>query len=136
MIIGIVVLVVALAVVLDASSSPTTLTASTNVYVDSHLSSCKGGGTFSCTIVLDATQGAVSVAEVTSVTINGTVTQPDVTASGGAVTIVATLPGITMVRGLGDVGSSQRPPSVGTIVVGLSDGTSVSVVLGAGGVLP
>ncbi len=122
--------------VLDSPFSSATPPASTNVFVDPHQSSCKGGGTFSCTIVLDANQGLVSVSEVRSVTINGTVTQPVVTASGGAVTIAVTLPGITMVRGLGDVGSSQRPASVGVVVVDLSDGTTVTAMLGAGGLLP
>jgi hypothetical protein len=85
--------------------------------------------------VLDARQGSLDTSSVKSVEINGTKTQPAVTAAGGSVTIVATLPSITMQHGLGDVGPSQRPPTVGSIVVDLSDGTAVSVLLGPGGVM-
>lgn len=133
---AVVVVVVLAAALLELSSSSSAMPQSTNIYVDPNQSSCKGGSTFSCTIVLDAHQGAVSVSDVKSVTINGTVTQPTVTASGDSVSIVANLQSISMVRGLGDVGPSQRPPTVGAIVVELTDGTEVSVTLGAAGILP
>ncbi len=131
----VIIFVVALATAIVTTSSAAPLPASTNVYVDPHQSSCKGGGTFSCTIVLDAKQGSLDTSWVKSVQINGTNTQPAVTASGGSVTILATLPSITMQHGLGDVGPSQRPPTVGSIVIDLSDGTTVSVFLGPGGIL-
>ena len=132
--IGAAVVVVVVAVAIGISLLPTT--PSTNVYVDPLQSACHPGGTFSCTIVLDAKQGAVGASAVKSVQINGTDSTSTVTAKGSSVTIVATLPSITMQRGLPDVGPSVHPPSVGDIVVFLSDGTSVSVVLGPGGILP
>src|SRR5439155_3138683 len=114
---------------------PASLPASNDVYVDPHQSSCNGGSTFSCTIVLDSKQRNLSASSVKSVQINGTNTQPTVTAEGGSVTIFATLPSITMQHGLADIGPAVKPPSVGSIVVELSDGTWVSVVLGPGGIL-
>lgn len=134
--VGVIAVVVVGAAFLEFYSSGGALPQNSNIYVDPNQSSCKGGSTFSCTVVLDAKQGAVTVAEIKSVTINGTVTQPSVTASGDSVTIVANLQSISMVRGLGDVGPSQRPPTVGTIVVDITDGTEVSVTLGAAGILP
>lgn len=133
---GVIVLVFVVGIIIATTSSSSGLSpASTNVYVDPQQSSCKGGGTFSCTIVLDAKNGSLDTSSVKSVQINGTNTQPTLTATGGSVTIVASLPSITMQHGLGDVGPSQKPPTVGSIVVDLSDGTSVSVLLGPGGIL-
>ncbi len=127
--------VVIMAVALEVSLSPAALPASRTVYVDPHQSFCKGGATFSCTIVLEASQGGPSIPAVKSVQINGTNTQPTLTATGGSVTIQATLPSISMQHGLADVGPSVKPPTVGSVVVDLSDGTTVSALLGPGGVL-
>ena len=132
---GVVAAIIASAVALMTSFAPGSVPASTNIYVDPHQSSCKGGSTFSCTIVLEAKQGNLSASSVKSVQINGTNTQPTVTATAGSVTILATLPSITMQHGLTDVGPSVKPPSVGSVVVELSDGTAVSVLLGPGGIL-
>jgi len=128
------VVVIVIAVAIGVSLLPTTQ--NKNVYVDPLNSACHPGGTFSCTIVLNAKQGALTVSDVKSVQINGTNTTSTVTANGGVVTIVATLPSISMQRGLADVGPSVHPPAVGDVVVFLSDGTTVSVVLGIGGILP
>jgi hypothetical protein len=136
LVVGVVVVAIALGMAINVLSSPSALPQSKNVYVDPDQSSCKGGSTFSCTIVLDARTGSVSVSDVKSVAINGTNSQPSITSAGASVMIVASLQSISMQRGLGDVGPSQRPPTVGSIVVDLSDGTEVSVMLGAGGILP
>ena len=127
--------IIALATAVMTSFAPPSPTASPDVYVDPHLSSCEGGSTFSCTIVLDSKRGNLSASSVKSVEINGTNTHPTVTAAGGSVTILATLPSITMQHGLADIGPAVKPPSVGSIVVDLADGTAVSVLLGAGGIL-
>lgn len=130
-------MIVALAVVVEASLSPAPVRMSTDVYVDPNQSLCKGGsGTFTCTIVLDARQGNLSASQISSVSINGTSTQMTVTPGGGHVTISASVQIIVMERGLGDVGPSQKPPTVGSVVVNLSDGTQVAVVLGSAGILP
>jgi hypothetical protein len=134
--VGVVVVAIALVVAVNLLSSPSALPASTNVYVNPQQSSCKGGSSFSCTVVLDARQGVVTMSEVKSVVVNGTNTQPSLTGTGTSVTIAVSLQSVSMQRGLGDVGPSSRPPTVGDIVVDLSDGTQVSVVLGAGGILP
>jgi len=129
------VVVIVIAVAIGVSLLPTTQ--NNNVYVDKYSSACHPGSTFSCTIVLDAKQGAVTVSDVKSVQINYTVASSMVvTAKGASVSIVATLPGVVYARGLPDIGNSQRPASVGDVVVFLSDGTTVSVVLGIGGILP
>jgi outer membrane protein assembly factor BamB len=137
LIIGAVVLVIALAAAVDVSFSPAPVRVSGNVYVDPNQSLCKGGsGTFACTIVLDARQGNLSASQITSVSINGTNTKMTVTSSGGHVMVSASVQTIVMQHGLGDVGPSQRPPTVGSIIVNLSDGTEVAVVLGPAGILP
>jgi hypothetical protein len=133
--VGVVVLLSVVAIAVEASFTPSSPSASANVYVDPQGSSCKGGATFSCTIVLAAKQGSLDVSSVKSVQINGTNTQPAFTATGSSLTILATLPSITMQHGLADVGPAVSPPSVGSVVVYLSDGTSVSVLLGPGGIL-
>jgi len=132
---GVVAVIIASAIALMTSFAPGSAPASTNVYVDPYQSSCKGGSTFSCTIVLGAKQGNLSATSVKSVQINGTNTQSTVTATGGSVTILATLPSIAMQHGLADIGPAVKPPQVGSIVVDLSDGTTVSVLLGPGGIL-
>src|SRR5438132_14265910 len=109
---GIAIVVIALAVTIMTSIAPETLPASINVYVDPQQSSCKGGSTFSCTIVLESRRGDMSASSVRSVQINGTNTQPTVTTAGGSVTILATLPSISMQHGLADIGPSVKPPSV------------------------
>ena len=130
------VILVVLAIAVDATFSPGAAPrASSNVYFDPELSTCKGGGTFTCTIVLDAKQGNLSTSMVTNVQINGTNTQPTVTQKGQRIMISAGLPSITMVHGLGDVGPSVHPPTIGQIVVNLSNGTTVSGLVGPGGVL-
>ena len=137
LIIGAVILVVALAVAVDSTFSPAPVRVSSNVYVDPNQSLCKGGsGTFACTIVLDTRQGNLSASQITSVSINGTDTQMTVTPGGGHVTVSASVQTIVMQHGLGDVGPSQKPPTVGSIIVNLSDGTEVAVVLGPAGILP
>ena len=131
------VVVVVIAVAIGVSLLPTT--PSKSVYVDPVNSACHPGNTFSCTIVLDPKQGTapLAVSEVKSVMINGThASTTQVTATGNDVSIVATVPGVPFSRGLPDVGNSQRPASVGDVEVFLSDGTTVSVVLGIGGILP
>ena len=135
-IIAAVVVVIALAIAVDVSFSPgPPPRPSSNVYFDPFQSSCKGGATFSCTIVLDAKQGTLTAAAVASVQINGTNTQPTVTLKGNQLVISASLQSIQMQRGLADVGPSLRPPTIGQIVVNLSDGTTVSGLIGPGGVL-
>ena len=132
---GAAVLIVALAAALTASFAPASLPESTNVYVDPRQSSCKGGSTFSCTIVLEARGGNLDASFVKSVQINGTNPESSVTAEGGSVTIFATLPSVTMQHGLADIGPAIKPPQVGSVVVDLSDGTAVSVLLGPSGIL-
>ena len=129
-------LVVVLAIAVDVSFSPgPPARPSSNVYFDQSMSTCKGGGNFSCTIVLDARQGSLGTSVVSSVQINGTNTQPTITLKGNQVVISVSLPSITMQHGLGDVGPSQKPPTIGQVVVSLSDGTTVSGLIGPGGVL-
>jgi hypothetical protein len=127
------VVVIILAVAIGISLIPTT--PSKNVYVDQYDSACHPGATFSCTIVLDARQGNVTVSDVKRILINGTNPTDTVKPDGGSVSIAATLPSIDMTHGLPDVGASVHPPSVGNIVVYLSDGTTVSVLLGPAGIV-
>ncbi len=137
-IVGAVVLVVV--VVLGAAfflfSSNSNLPTSTNVSIDPVKSSCKNTNQFTCTIVLNAKQGSVSISDVKSVSINGTSTQPTVTATGNSVTIVASFPTTTgCVFGCPPSAASNTIPHVGSVVVNLSDGTSVSADVGFSGIV-
>jgi hypothetical protein len=135
--VGVVVIiaVVALAAVTLLSSS-SNLPASTNVTIDSVKSNCKNTTTFTCTIILNAKQGSVSISDVKSVTINGTNTQPSVTATGSSVTIVASLPTATgCVFGCPPSAASNTIPHVGSVVVNLSDGTTASANVGFSGIV-
>lgn len=118
--------------------------ASKNVYVVSVGSHCGGeGGTasygsLSCTVILAAKSGPMTTAMVKSVLINGTVPSApplSVKQSGSQVVVSAGVTLISMKDGLPDVGPSVLPPTVGSVVVYLNDGTAVSVLLGAGGVV-
>jgi hypothetical protein len=132
-----VVVAIALAIAVILSSSPTALPASTNIYVAPVGNACKNTTSFSCTIVLNAKQGSVSVSDVKSVTINGTNSQLSVTATGSSVTIVASFPTTTScVYGCPPSAATDTIPHVGSVVIDLSDGTMISVQVGLGGIIP
>lgn len=118
--------------------------ASKNVYVVSVGSHCGGeGGTasygsLSCVVILAAKTGTITPATVKSVLINGTVPSAPATTvkqSGSDLMVSAGVTLISMKDGLPDVGPSVLPPTVGSVVVYLNDGTAVSVLLGAGGIV-
>lgn len=112
-------------------------TANDNVSVDPLNSKCTAGGTFSCTVVLNAKPGAtITPSMIKTVQINYTTATTTVQGtSGRAVTVVASVPLVPMEHCRPDIGCSLQPPKTGDVVVFLTDGTSVSVVLGAGGIL-
>jgi len=116
-------------------------TASKNIYLVPVGSHCGGeGGTasegsMSCTLILAAKTGTITPAMVKSVLINGTNTTPVVKQSGAQVVVSAGITLVSYQRGLPDVGPSVVPPTVGSVVVYLSDGTTVSALLGAGGIV-
>ena len=116
-------------------------TPSKNVYLVPVGSHCGGeGGTASygslnCTLILAAKTGTITPAIVKSVLINGTSTSPNVTQSGSQIIVNAGVTLVSFKDGLPDVGPSVLPPTVGSVVVYLTDGTTVSALLGAGGVV-
>ena len=128
------VVVFIIAVGIGISLLPTT--PSKNVYVNTYDSVCNGGANFSCTVVLDARQGTVTASDIRSVLINGTNPTESIKTTGDSVTIHATLPSINMIDNQNDtLTTSLRPPTVGSVVVYLSDGTTVSGLLGAAGIV-
>jgi hypothetical protein len=139
MIVGVVVLIViiGLAAVFLTSSSGSLPTSKT-VFVDGPISSCKESTVaYNCTIVLEAKTGTITVSDIKSVSVNGTSIQPTITASGSTVTIVAPLPSATppCVSGCPPNDAANSIPKAGAVVVVLTDGTQVTALLGAGGIL-
>jgi hypothetical protein len=132
----VIVVVIVLGAAFFLFSGSSNLPTSTNVSIDPVKSSCKNTTTFTCTIVLDAKQGSVSASDVKSVSINGTSTQPTMTATGSSVTIVASFPTATgCVFGCPPSAATNTIPHVGAVVVDLSDGTSVSANVGFSGIV-
>lgn len=124
------VLVVVLAVGIAISLLPTT--PSTNFTVDKEYSRCAAGGSLSCTIALDPKPGyTATVSMVKSVQINGTNATPHVTMSGREIQVMASVPLPGMTHCLPDVGCSLAPATAGQVTVFLTDGTTVSAVIGA-----
>lgn len=111
--------------------------ASTTVYFAPLSSSCSGGSNFSCSFVLEAKAGStVTASDIKNIIVNGS--QPTYTATpaqGGGVSVHLTMPSINMIHGLADVGPSVHPPTVGQVVVYLTDGTTVSDLLGPSGIV-
>ena len=111
-------------------------TPNTNIVVDPTNSRCSAGGSFSCTVVLDPKQGvSLTASMVKAVQINGTSATTTVRPSGNSITVIASVPLVPMQHCPPDIGCSLRPPTTGDVVVFLTDGTTVSVVLGAGGIV-
>jgi hypothetical protein len=128
-----IVIALGLAFVLSSSSSMPT---STNVYIDPVKSNCKNTTAFTCTIVLNAKQGSVSVSDVKSVSINGTSTTPTSTATGNSVTIVTALPTTTTcVFGCPPSAATNSIPHVGTVIVALADGSEATATIGFSGTI-
>jgi hypothetical protein len=133
----VIIVIIGLGVALNLSSS-SSLPQSKTVHVDAS-STCKSlTSSFSCTVILDPDQGAtVTAADVKSVAINGTVSTPTMKASGSSVTVVASVPISTpgCVSGCPPSAAANSVPHVGEVVIDLTDGTEVSVQLGAGGII-
>jgi len=124
-------LVVVLAVGIAVSLLPTT--SSKNFTVDRENSRCAAGGSLSCTLALDPRSGyTATISLVKSVQINGTnAASSSVKMSGNEILVMASIPLATMTHCLPDVGCSLGPATAGDVVVFLTDGTTVSAVIGA-----
>jgi hypothetical protein len=124
------VVIVILAVGVAISLIPTT--PRTNFTVDRANSRCAAGGSLSCTIAIDPKPGyAAAISIVKSVQINGTnPTTSSVKMSGKEILVSASVP-LPGMHCLPDIGCSLPPPTAGDVVVFLTDGTTVSAVIGA-----
>ncbi len=127
------VVVVILAVGIAIALLPTTPNKNLTVDISSR---CAAGGSFSCTVVLDPKPGYTATASlVKSVQINDTSATTNVRMSGNDIQVTASVPLVPMEHCPPDIGCSLRPPTEGQVVVFLTDGTTVSVFLGEGGII-
>jgi hypothetical protein len=132
--VGVAVVAVVIAVAIGVSLIPEP--ASTTVSFAPLSSSCAGGSNFTCSFVLQAKAGStITAADVKNVLVNGTEPTYSVKAEGATVSVHLSMPSIDMTHGLPDVGASVHPPSVGQVVVYLTDGTTVSDLLGPSGIV-
>jgi hypothetical protein len=110
--------------------------ASSTVYFEPLASSCAGGANFTCSFVLGTKSGStIAASDIKNILVNGSEPTYTAQAQGNAVSVHLSLPSVNMVRGLPDVGPSARPPSVGQVVVYLTDGTTVSDLIGPSGIV-
>ncbi len=124
------VVVVILAVGIVVALIPTT--PSKNFTVDFANSRCAAGGSLSCNVFLDPKPGYTATASlVKSVQINGTdTTTSTVKMAGSEIQIGASVPLVAESHCLPDIGCSQPPPTHAQITVFMTDGTTVSALLG------
>jgi len=125
-----VVLVAILAVGIAIALLPTT--PSMNFTVDKVNSRCSAGASLSCTVALEPKPGyTATVSLVKSVQINGTIpSTTNVKMSGKEILIMASVP-LPAEHCPPDIGCSLPPPTAAQVVFFLTDGTTVSAVIGA-----
>jgi len=109
-----------------------------NVTVDttSHCNSLTTG--FVCIVILHPSSGTtLTVSQIKSVLINGTVSQETAAGSNGSVTVTATVPIAApgCVTGCASNAATNSIPHVGVVQVDFTDGTQVSAEMGAGEVI-
>jgi len=121
----VVILAVGIAIALLPTAPSKTFT------VDSANSRCSAGGSLSCTVVLDPKPGqTATVSLVKSVQLNGTLaTTTNVKMAGNDIQVMASVLLVPM-HCLPDIGCSLAPPREAQVVVFLTDGTTVSALLG------